>query len=389
MRSEKPGETRTRTSPSNRPSKDDIRGARHRSASETKRDSEPTARANLLPDFRSLPMVLGVVVYAELLAILITLTSPQPLATFWTRMGPLSVFVQLIALLAAALLCGARPSLGRIDARLGALGALVMIIGSSAAITAGAALLVPPEMAQGLYPQDGLAGLMIRTLCISAIVGALFLRYLYLHQQWRSQVEAVANARFKTLQAKIRPHFLFNSMNTIASLTRTNPKLAEETVLDLADLFRASLATDAESATLGEEFELARRYLNIEQLRLGARMRVDWDVDQVPGEALLPPLILQPLVENAVYHGIHPSLHPGFIRIGATYRRGQIHVTIDNSLPLPGESAGNRHRGHRMAIANVSQRLDAMFPGAASLRHGARDQRYQVRFAFPHPWRQA
>ncbi|EIC20708.1 sensor histidine kinase [Thiorhodovibrio frisius] len=378
-----------RPSQTDQPTTGQAPGARHEGAASAAGDSKPPARANLLPDFCSLPMVLGVVVYAELLAILITLTSPQPLATFWTRMGPLSVFVQLIALLSAALMCAARPRLGHIDARLGVLGALVIIIGSSAAITVGATLLIPPEMARRLFPKDGLAGLMIRALCISAIVGALFLRYLYLHQQWRFQVEAVANARFKTLQAKIRPHFLFNSMNTIASLTRSNPKLAEETVLDLADLFRASLATEADTATLSEEFELARRYLNIEQLRLGERMRVDWDIQQAPGEALLPPLILQPLVENAVYHGISPSLHPGFIRIGANYHHGQIHVTIVNSLPLAGNHPTQRHQGHQMAIANVTQRLEAMFPGTASLRHGTRGQDYQVRLAFPHPWRRA
>ncbi len=352
-------------------------------------ESTRVPRVNLLPDFCSLPMVLGVVVYGQLLAILISLTSPQPLVTFWTRMGPLSVFVQLIALLSAMLLCLARPMLGRIDTRLGAFGALSMIIGSSALVTYSTALLVPHEMTRSLFPHDGLGGLMLRTLLISSIVGALLLRYLYLHQQWRSQIEAVANARFQTLQARIRPHFLFNSMNTIASLTQTNPQLAEETVLDLADLFRASLETETDRATLAEEFELARRYLNIEHHRLGERMRVDWDTDKAPGEAQLPPMIVQPLVENAVHHGIQPATQPGRIRIRADYRHGQIHVFISNSLPSPKERIQFPHRGHRMAIANVSQRLEAMFPGAASLSHGARNGEYQVRFAFPYPWRQA
>jgi two-component system sensor histidine kinase AlgZ len=334
-------------------------------------------------------MVLGVVVYAELLAILITLTSPQSLATFWTRMGPLSVFVQLIALLSATLLCQARPLLGRIDARLGALAALVIILGSSSLITYGAAVLMPETLTRSLFPRDGLGGLMLRALCISAIVGTLLLRYLYLHQQWRAQVEAVANARFKTLQARIRPHFLFNSMNTIASLTRSNPRLAEESVLDLADLFRASLAIEADTTTLGEEFALARRYLNIEQLRLGERMHLAWDIDQAPSDALLPPLILQPLVENAVYHGIQPCAKAGHIRIEADYRRGQIQVRIRNSLPAAVAAPARKHQGHGIALANVSQRLEAMFPGAASLNHGVRGGEYHVRLAFPYPWRQA
>lgn len=332
-------------------------------------------------------MVLGVVVYGELLAILIALASAQPLATFWTRMGPLSVFVQLITLLSATLLCMGRAPLERLDPRLGALSALGLIIGSSALVTYGTALLIPPELALWLFPRDGLSGLLIRALWISTIVGALLLRYLYLHQQWRAQVEAVANARFKTLQARIRPHFLFNSMNTIASLTRINPQLAEETVLDLADLFRAALATEADTATLTEEFALARHYLNIEQQRLGARMHIDWDIGRAPGEARLPPMILQPLVENAVYHGVQPATGPGHIRIQADYRHGQIYVTINNSLP--DTQVPPTHSGHRMAITNVSQRLEAMFPGAARLTHGVQRGEYQVRFAFPHPWRQA
>lgn len=343
--------------------------------------------AKLLPDFCSLPMVLGVVVYGELLAILIALASPAPLATFWTRMGPLSVFVQLIALLSAGFLCMSRPLLERLDERLSAFGALFIIVGTSALVTYGAALFVPEAITRNLFPHDGLTGLMTRSLWIATVVGALLLRYLYLHQQWRSQVEAVANARFKTLQARIRPHFLFNSMNTIASLTQTDPRLAEEIVEDLADLFRASLATEAETTTLQEEFDLARRYLNIERQRLGERMQVYWDVKDVPGEALLPPMILQPLVENAVYHGIQPATKPGHIQIVGRYRHGQINLGISNSLPAPEETATYKHKGNKIAVENVSQRMEAMFPGAASVSHSARHGEYLVRLTFPYPWR--
>jgi len=200
-------------------------------------------------------------------------------------------------------------------------------------------------------------------------------------------VEAVANARFKTLQARIRPHFLFNSMNTIASLTQTDPRLAEEVVEDLADLFRASLATDADRTTLAEELELARRYLNIEAQRLGERMQVVWDLEALPDDAPVPPLILQPLVENAVYHGIQPSLKPGVIRIVGRYRRGAVNLSIRNTLP--GTDAVCRHQGSGMALANVSQRMEAMFPGAARVTRSLVEGDYLVRLVFPYPWRQS
>jgi two-component system sensor histidine kinase AlgZ len=360
----------------------------HAPASKTA--STTASKTPLLPDFCSLPMVLAVVVYGELLAILITLASPRPLASFWTRMGPLSVFVQLIGLFSAALLCWCRSLLERLDTRLSAFGALLLIIAATALIIWSAAVLVPGEMAQTLFPYDGLTGLMIRGLGIAAVVGALLLRYLYLHQQWRSQVEAMANAKLKALQARIRPHFLFNSMNTIANLTQSDPRLAEDIVMDLADLFRAALSTDSETTTLDQELELIRRYLNIERQRLGERLHISWDLQDIPGEARLPPLILQPLVENAVYHGIQPATCPGYIHIVGRYRHGQIHLGISNSLPDPAETGqpGHQgHQGHHMALENISQRLEAMFPGVASVTHSARHGEYLVRLAFPFPWR--
>ena len=173
----------------------------------------------------------------------------------------------------------------------------------------------------------------MRSLGLCAIVAALLLRYLYLHYLWRRQVEAEAQARFEKLQARIRPHFLFNSINTIANLTHTDPGLAEELLQDLADLFRAALGKSGERATLEEELELSRRYLHIEKQRLGERMEILWDVEELPGDAALPPLILQPLVENAVYHGIQPARRPGVIRIGGRYRRGRVNLSVRNSLP--------------------------------------------------------
>jgi two-component system sensor histidine kinase AlgZ len=341
-------------------------------------------RLGLLPDFCSLPMTLGVVLYGELLAILLSLASPSPLASLWERLGPMSLLVMIIALLSATLLCLLGRVLVRAGMRFAALIAWSVIVGIAVLAAWGAALLLPWAQSGHLFPDDGARGLMIRAALIAAIVGALMLRYLYLHDQWRRQVEAVANARFKTLQARIRPHFLFNSMNTIANLTRTDPKLAEEVVEDLADLFRASLATESVVTTLDEELDLVRRYLNIEAQRLGNRMTIDWDLDGLPGDAPVPPLILQPLVENAVYHGIQPSPGPGRIQIVGRFRRGIINLSIRNSLPDAAPESDKTRHGNRIAVQNVSQRLEAMYPGTARLSQSRIEGDYLVRLSFPY-----
>jgi two-component system sensor histidine kinase AlgZ len=351
-------------------------------------DAERERPPSLLPNFCSIPMGLGIVLYGELLAILLALAGSSPLSSFWARLGPLSLLVLGIVLLAGSLLCLLGAPLRRLPGVAAVAVALGLIVASAVSVAYLCTLLVPWAEGAGLFPDDGARGLLTRAGLISAIVGALMLRYLYLHQQWRAQVEAVANARLKTLQARIRPHFLFNSMNTIASLTQTDPRLAEEVVEDLADLFRASLATESDRTTLAEELELVRRYLNIEAQRLGERMRVVWDLQELPGDALLPPLILQPLVENAVYHGIQPSTEGGEIRIVGRYRRGSVNLSIRNTLPRPANET-RRHKGNKMALQNVSQRMEAMFPGVARVTRSLVDGDYVVRLVFPHPWRQS
>lgn len=346
----------------------------------------PAEAAGFLPDFCRIPMLLGVLLTAQLLAIALTLASPGPLAQFWERLGPLSLFVQVIALTGSSLLCLLRPLLGRLDDRLAAFVAWVLLLAVTALASWAAVHLIPPGV-ERLFPSQGLTGLLVRSLGLSAIVGALLLRYLYLHYLWRRQVIAEAQAHFQKLQARIRPHFLFNSINTIANLTHTNPQLAEELLQDLADLFRAALIEVGERTTLAQELELSRRYLHIEKHRLGERMEITWDVEDLPRDALLPPLIFQPLVENAVYHGIQPSRGPGTIRIAGRYRRGQVNLSVRNSLPAERERDGH-NGGNRMAMDNVRQRLAAMYPGAGRVVESRIEGDYQVRLVFPYPWRE-
>ena len=204
------------------------------------------------------------------------------------------------------------------------------------------------------------------------MIGAALLRYFYVIEQWRARVRAEAQARVDALQARIRPHFLFNSMNTIASLIRTRPQDAERAVEDLSDLFRAALGADNRLSTLGVEIELARRYLAIEQLRLGERLRVEMDVAALPEKLPVPPLLLQPLVENAVYHGVQPLAAGGVVTLRGARVNGVVEITIANPRPCEGERMPTRNG---MALANTRSRIEYHFGwrGALVVQEGAED----------------
>ena len=321
---------------------------------------------------------------AQLLALVLVLGAAGLMADFWERLGLLSLYIQILVLGSSAALCLLRPALNRLDPRLTAGLAWGVMLGVIAGVAWAIEGLIPAD--EGLLPADGLSGLRIRSLGIGAIVGALLLRYLYLHHLWRRQVEAEAEARFQGLQARIRPHFLFNSLNTIANVLHKDPALAEALLQDLADLLHASLAQERLS-TLAEELELARHYLRLERQRLGHRLNIAWDLEDLPGEAPLPHLTLQPLVENAVYHGIQPSSNLGFIRIAGRFRRGRVNLSVRNSLPGADET-GRSGAGNRMALDNVRQRLEALYPGLGRIVEARIEGDYQVRLVFPYPWRE-
>lgn len=344
-------------------------------------------RNGFLPNFCRPSMIAGILLAAQLLAVTLTLATDSDPGAFLTRLFSLSLFALAISLSASLAWCALRPALLRLGNRAAALLAWGTLMFAAGLVTWGAVALVPHAYQGSLLPADGSVGLLVRSLSISAILGAMLLRYLYVQHMWKLQVEAEADARFQKLQARIRPHFLFNSMNTIANLTQTNPRLAEEVVEDLADLFRATLSDANEGSTLAKELELAYRYLNIEKQRLGERLRVEWDVEDVPGEAMLPPLILQPLVENAVYHGIQPSRRPGLIRISGVYRRAQVNLTVRNTLPGEDERQERHARGNRIALDNVKQRMATMFEGEARVIISRVEGDYQVRLVFPYPWK--
>jgi two-component system sensor histidine kinase AlgZ len=203
----------------------------------------------------------------------------------------------------------------------------------------------------------------------------------YFQLRARALSPAITEARLQAVQARIRPHFLFNSINGVLSLVRSDPRRAEEALHDMADLFRVLMRDNRDLAPLSDEVELCRQYLDLEKLRLGERLEVDWNVKSMPSDALAPPLMLQPLVENAVYHGIEPSSAPGTISINIFMSRGEIHAILRN----PYRARGPRHqKGNKMALDNIRERLSLHFDAEASLESRVLPDAYEVHIRLPY-----
>jgi two-component system sensor histidine kinase AlgZ len=231
-----------------------------------------------------------------------------------------------------------------------------------------------------IFPTEH-AGFLLRSLGVGFIVSALALRYFYVSAEWKRSVEMEALARIRALQARIRPHFLFNSMNTIAALTRSSPESAEQAVEDLADLFRASLSDANARITLRDEIDIARTHERIEQLRLRDRLRVHWDVDSLPMRVEVPSLILQPLLENAVYHGIEMLPAGGAVSIVGKRVDGMLQIEVRN--PIPAQQGYGEREGNRMALENIRQRLELAWPGRARVETEQREGEFCARLIFP------
>lgn len=336
-----------------------------------------------VPDFCASRATLGIVLIVELTALVLALARDSARVDLWTDLARTSLFLLWIGLAGAALLCGLRMRLARLSVAAGsaAVLALIGLVVSAVSVSVyliGRTRTVLEWSGASLFPPEP-GSFVVRNLWIALLVTGMALRYFYVAHQWRRSVELRASARVHALQARIRPHFLFNSMNTIAALTRSNPARAESAVQDLADLFRASLSDKRDTITLAEEMEVTRTYQRIEQLRLGSRLQVAWHTDALPPNALVPGLVLQPLLENAIYHGIEPRAEGGTVSITGEVAGGLVTIVVRNPLdPQPGERDGNR-----LALANLRERLALMYGERALLKAGHFDAEYIVTLRFP------
>jgi len=354
--------------------------ARERAAEEARAAAAPDEF--FIPEFCSPRMVLAVVLIAELVAVTLSLARPD--APFLTELARISMFLQWLGLTSAALLCYTRRWLARLGVPASALAVFVLMLANTAVISELAlwfgSAIGDAGQRGNLFPRDHWP-FLLRNAGICVIVTALLLRYFFVTHQWQRHVRAEAHSRIQALQARIRPHFLFNSMNTIAALTRSDPRRAEEAVEDLADLFRATLRDSHSPLRLKEELELTRIYQRIEALRLGERLEVVWDVAELPMRAFVPGLTVQPLLENAIYHGIEPLPNGGTVTVAGRLVDGEIELVVTN--PVAPKAAEERS-GNRLALDNIRQRLELAYGGRGSLTIEQQPDRYRVVVRFPY-----
>lgn len=293
-------------------------------------------------------------------------------------LGIISLYAQALALVTAAGVCLGRAWLGRLSARGSWLGSWSVAIVVALAFSYFAGIV---GTVLGLGPgRESFGMFVLQSVLAVALVSVALFRYLFIRAQWRAQVLARSEARVQALQARIRPHFLFNSLNTIASLIPDEPQAAEHATEDLADLFRGSMRRADSPIGLFEELQLARKYLQMEQRRLGDRLCIDWQVSELPEGATILPLTLQPLLENAVAHGIQPRVDGGEVRVYGRSEKDNIVITISNPLG-PADHTG---KGHGMALANIRERLELAFGSNASLITHKSDEQFFAVLSLPY-----
>ncbi|MDP2152319.1 MAG: histidine kinase [Methylotenera sp.] len=320
-----------------------------------------------LPNLRNLGVVLRILIIANSALMLGAFILSDSINTFSYQITSISTFAQPILLISLFLLYSCASFLKKVSYRQAIIVIFMLVTLSASGI-------------HGFFAQfwifsdiPSLARIVIYTWIISAIT----LYYFNLHHRVYSP--AVTEARLQALQARIRPHFLFNSLNAVLSLIRDQPKQAETALEDMADLFRVLMAENRELVPIAQEIGLCRQYLALEKLRLDERLNVEWLINDVPPDILIPPLLLQPLVENAVYHGIEPLAGGGTITVQIYTKKNEVHLVLKN----PYTAQSKHHTGNNMALKNIKERLTLHFDLEASLKSKQVNDTYEVHITLP------
>jgi two-component system sensor histidine kinase AlgZ len=327
----------------------------------------PNAGQDLLPDFRNLGVIARILlaVNAAVLAAALFASADVPQAL--QRFVEAAAFVEPLLLVIVVALF----------ALSGALRRLPYWAGCAAVIGLVATLLAAYHAAIGMSAAPA------RLVLLAMLVAAALLAYFRL--LWKAHSPALAEARLQALQARIRPHFLFNSLNAVLALIRRDPQRAERALEDLADLFRTLMSDARQFVRLSDEIALLERYADLEQLRLGERLRITWDLDEAPVDALLPPMVLQPLLENAVYHGVEPGTGPADVLVRIERRGNQVLARIENPYVVNAQGQPEVQRaGNRMALENIRERLQLFFDAEAKIATHATAGRYRVEIEIPY-----
>lgn len=336
----------------------------------------------LIPDLGRIEAV-AILVFFSLLTVFLLVVFESGYERFnWRLMALASLFVTWVVLSSAAVLQLTREMLKVLPQSL-ALGINYLTVMLVLFLLSSAGDWLIQQWSGKPYQTDW--SWIAENQIIGAVITAVVMHFFALRHQLRKKEHAELNARIDALQSRIRPHFLFNSMNTIASLIPGKPDLAERVVEDMSELFRANLMESRRLVKLNEELELCRRYLDIESIRLGERLNIEWQLDPVPDTAQIPLLTLQPLLENAVYHGVQPLLEGGTIQILLRHKKPNIDIAIKNPVPSTGTGSIEcaQPKGHQMALENIRYRLAAVFGESATLNRGMEKQHYVARLQIP------
>ena len=321
------------------------------------------SQSSLIPEFCRAPALLTMAYAMELMAVVLTLAGNATGQAALLQLLVLSLYLQWIGLCSAAALCAIRRWMP--PARDGVLfsvcwAAIVLV----SFIVSWSAWMIDDSFALGYVTAAGLWPFVLRNVVIAGIIALLLLRYIWERHEWQEESRAEADGRYLALQARIRPHFLFNALNSLAELIPTKPDVAEEMVIDMSDLFRVSLDSRQRLIPLREEIEIVKIYMRIEEIRLGDKLLVNWEVPEAVLDAQVPRLTVQPLVENGVLHGVSRLRARGMLHVIAR-REGEF-LIVDVENPIPPEEAPKR-AGTGTAISNIAQRIKLIYGDRAKL----------------------
>ena len=337
------------------------------------RSIKQNALPDALPNFRNLGVTLRILLISNGLVLLQALLQANSWADVPLRMMQIATLFAPVLLSAMLLLWVVQPWLNRFTYWRGALAvnALVVVLTLSTYYF-GSELYRPLSSDVAWFD-------VARYMLFGVLVCGILLIYF----RWRSQAlsRALHEARLQVLRARIRPHFLFNSINAVLSIVRAKPMQAEAALQDMSDLFRMAMADAQDLVPLRLEIELSKQYIALEQLRMGERLRVDWQIQDVPDDALIPPLLLQPLLENAVYHGIEPLPQGGSITVALRRSGDEVRLTVENPYASSGAVP---HDGNKMALQNIRERLALLFDIEARYKVESGKEFYRVEITLPY-----
>jgi two-component system sensor histidine kinase AlgZ len=337
----------------------------------------PLDPKDLIPDLCQGRSALWVILFSEALVIVLTLLSSGALDFSWEQFGLLSLYVQWMVLICAAGLCRLRQYLPLLNIN------VLMAISFSMVLLVNLLLSMSTQWAMNyVFLENYGWDWILRNQLITAILCALVLHYFYVQMQGKLRARSELQSRVQALHSRIRPHFLFNSMNIIASLIHVDPDKAEQAVEDLSELFRASLKEAGSEVTLKQEMDLCFKYTNIEQLRLGERLTMDWQIT-APDSTPIPLLTLQPLIENAIYHGIAPCPNGGCITVSVEAQEQHVHIQVTNPLPSSVALSARKESGNQMALENIQHRLHALYGENVTMNVEQTDETYIMNIQYP------